>query len=96
MEASQNFIHKYWGDAIYDLEELPKEPKALVQEWAQKRGMDIPEYKEIGRSGPDHAPLYMLEVSLKNGFVATGEGKNKKHAERDAAQKLWHMITQIS
>jgi ribonuclease-3 len=67
-----------------------------VQEWAQKRGMDIPEYKEIGRSGPDHAPLYMLEVSLKNGFVATGEGKNKKHAERDAAQKLWHMITQIS
>ncbi len=96
MEASQGFIHKYWGDAIHDLEELPKEPKALVQEWAQKRGMDIPEYKEIGRTGPDHAPTYMLEVSLKNGLVATGEGKNKKHAERDAAQKLWNMIVDQS
>ncbi len=92
LEASQNFIHKYWGDAIHALEELPKDPKTLVQEWAQKRGMEIPEYKEIGRSGPDHAPSYVLEISLQNGWTATGAGKNKKHAERDAAQKLWEII----
>ncbi len=93
LQASQNFIHKYWGDAIHALEELPKDSKTLVQEWAQKRGMEIPEYKEISRSGPDHAPSYVLEISLQNGWTATGEGKNKKHAERDAAQKLWETIT---
>lgn len=92
LEASQNFIHKYWHDAICNTEELPKDSKTLVQEWAQKRGMGIPEYKEIGRSGPDHAPCYILEVTLQNGWTATGEGKNKKHAERDAAQKLWNII----
>ena len=92
LEASQNFIHKYWSDAIHNVEELPKDSKTLVQEWAQKKGMEIPEYKEIGRSGPDHAPNYVLEISLQNGWTATGEGKNKKYAERDAAQKLWHII----
>jgi ribonuclease-3 len=93
LEASQNFIHKYWRDAICNPEELPKDSKTLVQEWAQKRGMGIPEYREIGRSGPDHAPYYILEITLQNGWTATGEGKNKKHAERDAAQKLWQIIT---
>lgn len=93
LEAAQNFIHKYWHDAICNVEELPKDAKTLVQEWAQKKGMEIPEYKEIGRSGPDHAPSYILEVTLQNGLKATGEGKNKKLAERDAAQKLWQIIT---
>lgn len=92
MTASQEFIHKFWEKAIRTLEELPRDPKTLVQEWAQKRGMDIPTYKEIKRSGPDHAPTYILEISLQNGWTATGEGKNKKHAEREAAQELWQII----
>lgn len=91
--AAQEFIHKYWGETLHTLEELPKDPKTLVQEWAQKRGMGIPEYKEIERSGPDHSPMYILEISLQNGWVATGEGRNKKYAERDAAQKLLDIIT---
>ena len=92
-EVAQNFIHKFWGEAIRELNELPKDPKTLVQEWAQKKGMDIPTYTELKRSGPDHAPLYMLEISLTNGWKAIGEGKNKKLAEKDAAEKLWHVIT---
>ncbi len=92
MEAAQSFIHKYWKNEIYALEELPKDPKTLVQEWAQKRGMDIPEYIEIERSGPDHAPTYTLKISLTNGLTAVGEGKNKKLAERNAAQRLWSII----
>ncbi len=92
LQASQDFIHKYWGEAIRALDELPKDPKTLVQEWAQKRGMEIPHYQEIDRTGPDHAPLYVLEVSTQNGLVASGTGKNKKLAERDAAAKLWQLI----
>lgn len=92
LEAAQGFIHKHWGDAMEGSEELPKDSKTLVQEWAQKNGMDIPNYKEISRSGPDHAPSYQLEISLGNGLTATGEGKSKKLAERDAAAKLWKII----
>ncbi|MCE2716062.1 MAG: ribonuclease III [Pseudomonadota bacterium] len=92
MEAAQRFVHKYWESAIYTLEELPKDPKTLVQEWAQKNGLPIPQYKEIKRSGPDHAPIYILEVSLQNGLKGIGEGKNKKLAEKEAAQALWNQI----
>lgn len=92
LNSAQNFIYKYWQTAIYDLEELPKDPKTLVQEWAQKNGLEIPQYTEINRVGPDHAPRYVLEVSLENGLTARGEGKNKKLAEKDAAQKLWETI----
>ena len=92
MEASQNFIHKYWGNAIQEADVIPKDHKTLVQEWVQKRGMDIPEYTQICRTGPDHAPSYTVEVALKNGLTATGEGKNKKLAERDAAEKIWKII----
>lgn len=92
LEAAQGFVHKYWGKAVYELEELPKDPKTLIQEWAQKNGLAIPDYKEIKRSGPDHAPIYVLEISLQNGLSAIGEGKNKKLAEKDAAQKLWNSL----
>ncbi len=92
IEASQNFIHKYWGKSIQALDEMPKDPKTLVQEWVQKLGMLVPEYKEIGRTGPDHAPIYLVEILLQNGLVTTGQGKNKKLAERDAAEKLWQII----
>lgn len=92
MGAAQQFVHKYWEAAIYTSEELPKDPKTLVQEWAQKNGLAIPQYKEVKRSGPDHAPIYILEVSLENGLKAVGEGKNKKLAEREAAQALWNQI----
>ncbi len=92
IEAPRNFIHKYWGSAIEDIDEMPKDHKTLVQEWSQKHGMEIPEYMQIDRTGPDHAPSYIVEVVLKNGLTATGQGKNKKLAERDAAQKLWQII----
>ena len=92
LTASQDFIHKYWGDAIESIDDLPKDPKTLVQEWAQKRGMEIPQYQEISRTGPDHAPEYLLEVSLQNGLKARGYGKNKKLAERDAATKILEQI----
>ena len=92
IEASQNFIHKYWGSAIQDIDEMPKDHKTLVQEWSQKHGMEIPEYMQVDRTGPDHAPSYIVEVVLKNGLTSTGQGKNKKLAERDAAQKLWQII----
>lgn len=92
MEAAQNFIHKYWGSAIQEPDIVPKDHKTLVQEWAQKNGMEIPQYVQVGRTGPDHAPSYTVKVILGNGLTAIGEGKNKKLAERDAAEKIWQIM----
>lgn len=92
LEIVQKFIQRFWQNAIEEAADLARDPKSSLQELVQKRGMPLPLYKEIGRVGPDHSPEYELEVSISTGEKATGIGKNKKIAERDAAINLLAII----
>ena len=40
-------------------------PKTQLQEWAQARGLPLPAYREVGREGPPHAPVFVVDVSIK-------------------------------
>ena len=72
-----------------------KNAKSALQEYCQKRGLDIPAYTEIGRSGPDHRPPFIIRATAR-GFIndeietLTGMGKanSKKTAERLAALEI--------
>jgi ribonuclease-3 len=66
--------------------------KSLLQEWAQKRGLLSPIYSVISRTGPDHAPNFLVSVSV-NGREATANGRSKQIAERAAAQRLFKIET---
>lgn len=46
----------------------------------------------IGRSGPHHAPTFVIQVSIKGVGEAQAEGLNKQEAEREAAQALLDRI----
>lgn len=65
-----------------------KNYKSLLQEWAQKRGFDAPSYIVVERSGPDHAPSFLVEVKL-NKAEAKAWGKSKQLAEQSAAEILY-------
>ncbi|MEM7661793.1 MAG: ribonuclease III [Pseudomonadota bacterium] len=70
-----------------------RDPKSLLQEWAQARKFELPRYKEIGRTGPDHSPSFSVEVDIASGkYKATGEGSSKQDAERAAAAKLFEEV----
>jgi ribonuclease-3 len=62
-----------------------RDPKTTLQEWAQGRGLGIPAYREAGRSGPDHAPEFSIEVSVEGYAAATARGGSKRLAEQAAA-----------
>jgi ribonuclease-3 len=47
--------------------------------------MALPSYREVGREGPAHAPLFVVEVSVKGREPALGRGGSKREAERNAA-----------
>jgi ribonuclease III len=64
-----------------------KNPKSSLQEWAQKRGRPAPVYAVLRREGPDHAPLFEVEVRVA-GRVAAAEGGSKQEAEERAARTL--------
>ena len=90
MEAARRFIDCYWADAFAELHADMRDAKTALQEWAQGRGGKgaAPVYKLVRRDGPDHAPRFVVEASVKGEPPQTGEGGSKRDAEQDAAKKL--------
>jgi ribonuclease-3 len=90
MEAARRFIDCYWSDAFSELNADMRDPKTALQEWAQARkgNSAAPVYRLIDREGPDHAPRFVVEVTVTGELPETGEGGSKREAEQDAARKL--------
>lgn len=60
--------------------------KSRLQEAVQEKIKEVPRYQVVGESGPDHAKIFY--VSMTVGDITTqGAGKSKKAAEQDAACK---------
>lgn len=64
---------------------LGADAKTQLQELAQGRGWQLPEYRHIGASGPDHSKVFTVECWLSGRLAGSGEGSSKKLAEQRAA-----------
>ncbi|MDX2277015.1 MAG: ribonuclease III [Hyphomonadaceae bacterium] len=84
MEAARAFIVRFWGDALDDVQTTRRDAKTLLQEWAAARKAGL-SYAEIDRSGPEHAPHFVIEARVDGFPVARGEGGSKREAQRAAA-----------
>ena len=83
--AAQDLVRRNWTDRMMKPRRPLRDPKTTLQEWAQARGLDTPVYREAGRSGPAHAPRFVIAVDI-NGFPAVeAEGASKRLAEQAAA-----------
>lgn len=89
IKAVTDFYDRFWQSEI-DLvtNSNSKDPKTELQERASAEGGGQPVYTVVKRSGPDHRPLFVIEVAVKNIGAAQGTGKSKKDAERFAAKHL--------
>ena len=88
LESARKSILKLWKNHLKEAPRTSFEAKSFLQEWAQARGMPPPVYKETRRMGPDHAPMFYVEVSLDNGEIAVGAASSKRTAEQKAAKNL--------
>ena len=66
--------------------------KTALQEFCQKRYKSAPVYTIIDFSGPDHARIFEVQVTVADKMPQTGYGKSKKEAEKSAAQKAWEIL----
>ena len=86
------FIEAAWAKYL-NREGVAKDPKSALQEWAQGRGRPLPAYTGVGREGPDHAPRFIVEVTVEGLGSARAEGASKQEAETLAAEILIRQLT---
>ena len=87
-EAAKALILRLWAGRIAAVEPDARDAKTSLQEWAQARGMPPPVYVESGRSGPDHAPVFTVQVTVASGEMAEATAGSKRLAEQGAARVL--------
>ncbi|MCB2106110.1 MAG: ribonuclease III [Rhodobacteraceae bacterium] len=88
LRAAEEFIHAHWVKRIDAAVAPPKDPKSALQEWAQGKGLPLPTYRVIDRTGPDHAPQFTVGVTVEGHAEQIGQGRTKRQAETTAAQAL--------
>jgi ribonuclease-3 len=87
-DAAFAFVERWWGPRLADMERPPRDPKTLLQEWAQGRGLPLPEYRLLGTNGPDHALQFTIAVRVAGHDEASATASSKRAAETAAAASL--------
>ena len=70
-------------------------PKGILQEYSQKKWNEPPIYNILSVNGPDHAPVFTVEVTA-NQTSATGIASSRKQAEIEAAKNVISIISKIN
>jgi ribonuclease III len=83
-EAARDLVERSWRARMH-ADEPARDAKTAVQEWAQGRGLAAPRYVEVTRSGPAHAPQFVMQVELDGFEPERGEASSKRVAEQAAA-----------
>ena len=86
--VSEKFILKNWHNFIKKSYITRIDPKTKLQEYSLKKYKKLPIYKMFKQTGPNHNPVFKVEVQILNSKKHFGYGKSKKIAQKNAALKL--------
>jgi ribonuclease-3 len=86
--AAEGLVERLWQVRMQATAQPQRDPKTVLQEWAQARGLPTPTYREVARTGPDHSPEFRVAVQLPNFAPAEGSGRSKRIAEQAAAAAM--------
>lgn len=87
-QAAKAFVERFWAERMRKPARPLRDPKTVLQEWAQGRGLPTPAYREVERTGPHHDPVFRVAVTLPDRDPAEGKGRSKRAAEQAAAAAL--------
>jgi len=87
-EAAASLIERLWRERMLKPSRPLRDPKTMLQEWAQGRGLPAPAYHEVERTGPDHNPKFRVAVEIADRPPAEGMGASKRAAEQAAAAAM--------
>lgn len=80
-------IKKLWNSYITKINLDYHDPKSKLQEWSLKTNNILPVYEVKKKEGPDHNPIFTVNLKLNGKIYSIGVGRNKQDAEVMAAEK---------
>ena len=86
--AAAQFVERNWTERMRKPRRPLRDPKTVLQEWAQSKGLPTPVYREVERTGPHHDPQFRVAVDLPGLAPAEGVGGSKRAAEKVAASVM--------
>lgn len=86
--AAAEFVTRNWTERMRKPRRPLRDPKTVLQEWAQGKGLPTPVYREVERTGPHHDPQFRVAVDLPGLAPAEGIGGSKRAAEKVAASVM--------
>ena len=88
LDVARSFVERLWRPLMADHGGARRDAKTELQEWAQARGLGLPEYVEAAREGPAHEPSFTIEVRVEGQRPVQARGASKRVAEQAAAAAL--------
>lgn len=87
LDPARAFVRRAWQGVTQSQLRPPQDAKSALQEWAHARGKGSPAYKVVSATGPSHAPVFTIAVTVA-GATASASATSKKAAEQEAADSL--------
>ncbi len=88
LDEARAFVLRCWDAQLKAPKLAVKDAKTFLQEWALARALPIPAYRIISREGPEHEPVFVVSVEVKDRPPAEGTARSKRAAEMDAAEQF--------
>ena len=88
LEISEQFVLKQWNEYLKKSDITKIDSKTKLQEFCLKKFKELPKYKSFKESGPQHSPIFKVEVKIPNSKTINATGSSKQKAQQNAAFKL--------
>jgi ribonuclease III len=87
-EAAQRLVAGLVAEALPELSPSARaqDPKSELQYRVQARFHSLPSYQVRAVEGPEHQPIFTVEVTADGGVSGVGSGASKQAAEQEAAR----------
>lgn len=92
LSAAERFVLKYWIPLMNEFQVPPVDAKTKLQELVQSKGLPLPEYSVLNVSGPDHDPVFVIQVQIKGYPPVSAKGKSKRTGSQEAAAAMLKVI----
>ena len=96
-EAARRLIENVFARRLADLPDVDelRDAKTRLQEWLQKRRLELPQYELLAVTGKDHAQEFDVVCRVTAGSLETrGTASSRRQAEQQAARRMWRLLQQ--